>query len=57
MRSNHFKMFAYFTFNGLDLLELHCTLTIEAQLKSNMYFNNRYSELLNAYTIKYIILN
>ena len=33
-------------------LELYCTLTMQAWLKVNMHFNNRYLELFNACILK-----
>ena len=50
-------MFA--TIGGLNHLEMHCTLTIETLLKSNMYFYSSYLELCNAcvFGLVYIVLD
>ena len=43
--NQQFLMFATFQYSGLNLLGLHCILTIKAWLKSNINFNSKYLEL------------
>ena len=52
-------MFVTFQYRGLNHLELYCTLTIKAWLKSDINFDCRYLELLNAciFSLVVIVLN
>ena len=49
-------MFVTFQYRGLHHLDLYCTLFIEVWLKSNIQFDCRYLELLNACIIGLVLI-
>ena len=59
MDFNHFWMLVTFQYRELHHLDMYCTLSIEAWLKSNIHFDCRILELCNACIIGlvFIVLN
>ena len=49
-------MFVTFQYRGLHHLDVYCTLTIEALMKSRIHLYCRCLELLNAFTISLVFI-
>ena len=59
MGFNYFIRFVTFQYRGLNNLELHCILIIEAWLNLNIYFDYRHLELWTTclFSLFVIVLN